>query len=85
VRGSAPRSTDEAEAAVYFSCTEAVQNVVKHAGPTTRTKIRLDHDHGTLTVRIEDDGQGFDPECAPRGAGLQNMHDRAQALGVGRR
>lgn len=81
VRGSAPRSADEAEAAVYFSCLEAVQNVAKHAGPTTGATIRLDHDHGKLTVRIEDDGRGFDPECASRGAGLQNMHDRAQALG----
>ena len=27
LEGSAPRSTDEAEAAAYFSCSEAIQNV----------------------------------------------------------
>jgi signal transduction histidine kinase len=81
VRGSAPRTTDEAEAAVYFSCLEAIQNVAKHAGDTARATIRLEHHHGSLTVRIADDGHGFDPERTAGGAGLRNIHDRAQAVG----
>jgi signal transduction histidine kinase len=83
VRGSAPRSADEAEAAVYFSCLEAIQNVAKHAGEAARVTMRLDHDHGTLTVRIEDNGRGFDPRRTPRGAGLRNIDDRAQAVDGG--
>ena len=59
--GTAPRSSDEAEAAVYFSCLEAIQNVAKHAGRRAQVMLRLRHDHGTLAVRVEDDGHGFDP------------------------
>jgi len=34
-----------------------------------------------LRFSIRDDGAGFDPETVPRGAGLQNMADRLDALG----
>lgn len=79
--GTAARSTEAAEAAVYFSCLEAIQNAAKHAGRSAQATLRLHHDHGTLTVRIEDDGQGFDPAHTPDGAGLSNIHDRIQTLG----
>jgi len=81
VRGSAPRTTDEAEAALYFSCLEAIQNVAKHAGETACATIRLEHARGTLTARIEDDGRGFDPERTRRGVGLRNIYERVQAVG----
>jgi signal transduction histidine kinase len=42
--------------------------------------LRLHHDHGTLAVRIEDDGRGFDPALTPDGAGLRNIRDRIQTL-----
>jgi signal transduction histidine kinase len=79
--GAAPRSTELAEAAVYFSCLEAIQNVAKHAGREAQVTLRLQHEHGTLAVRIEDDGRGFDPLHTPDGAGLRNIHDRIQTLG----
>ena len=81
LEGTAPRSTDEAEVAVYFSCLEAIQNVAKHAGRNAQVILRLHHDHGTLAVGIEDDGDGFDPARTPGGAGLRNIHDRMQTLG----
>ena len=81
VEGTAPRSTDEAEAAVYFACSEAIQNAAKCAGGGTRVTLRLRPDHGSLTVRIADDGRGFDPAHTPEGAGLQNIRDRIEALG----
>lgn len=43
--------------------------------------LRLQHDHGTLAVRIEDDGHGFDPRTAPDGSGQGNIRDRIQMLG----
>ena len=79
--GTAPRSSEEAEAAVYFSCLEAIQNIAKHAGHTAHARLRLHHEHRALAVRLEDDGHGFDPAHTPDGAGLRNIHDRIQTLG----
>lgn len=81
--GSAPRSSDDAEAAAYFSCSEAIQNVIRHVGHPAHVTVELQHhrDHGTVTVRITDDGQGFDPDRTPRGAGLENICFRTRALG----
>ncbi len=80
VAGTTPRSTHEAEAAVYFCCSEAIQNAAKHAGRSAQVKVGLHHHHGMLAVRIADDGLGFDPAQTPRGAGLRNIHERLQAL-----
>ena len=75
-----PRSTDEAEAAIYLCCSEAIPNVAKHAGPCVQVKLDLHHNHGVLDVRVEDDGQGFDPEQTPDGAGLRNIRERLRML-----
>ena len=80
IAGTTPRSTHEAEAAIYFCCSEAIQNVVRHAGPFARVKLGLHPNHGVLVVRIEDDGRGFDPAQTPDGAGLRNIRERAQTL-----
>jgi len=79
--GIPPRGSEEAEEAVYFACSEAIQNVAKHAGDTARVVLRLLHHHGSLVVRISDDGQGFDPDQTTEGAGLQNIRDRIVDLG----
>jgi len=81
--GTAPRSTDEAEAAVDFSCSEAMQNVAKRAGRGARVTLSLDHDRGTLVVRVQDDGRGFDPVGVQEGAGLGNIRDGINTLGAG--
>jgi len=78
--GTAPRGTEEAEEAVYFACSEAIQNVVKHAGDGARVVLRL-HYHGSLVVRVSDDGKGFNPDQATEGVGLQNIRDRIEDLG----
>jgi signal transduction histidine kinase len=79
--GGAPRSHGQVEEAVFFSCSEAIQNAAKHAGRAARVTLRLDHHQGTLRVVIADDGRGFDPGRARRGAGLQNIRDRIEAHG----
>jgi signal transduction histidine kinase len=81
VAGTAPRSTEQAEAAIYFSPLEAIQNAAKHAGRKARVTLRLRHDDGTLAARIADDGQGFDPAQTSNGAGLRNISDRIETLG----
>ena len=80
ISGTTPRSTDEAEAAIYLCCSEAIQNVTKHAGPCTQIKLGLRDNNGVLTVRIEDDGRGFDAAQTPDGAGLSNIRERVRTL-----
>jgi signal transduction histidine kinase len=74
------RHPPEVEAAVYFCCLEALQNVVKH-GAAGAALVRLEEDGRGLRFSVEDDGAGFDPARAGGGAGLCNMADRLQALG----
>ena len=80
VAGTAPRTTSEAEAAMYFCCSGAIQNAAKHAGRCAQVKLGLHHHHGMLAARIADDGRGFDPAQTPDGAGLRNIRERVQAL-----
>jgi signal transduction histidine kinase len=74
------RFPEDVEAAVYFSCLEALQNVAKYANARTVT-ISLAKDDGLLSFAVADDGVGFDPEAAYRGTGLQGIADRMDALG----
>jgi signal transduction histidine kinase len=74
------RFPEEAEAAVYFCCTEALQNIAKYAA-ASRADITLRAAAGTLTFTVADDGAGFDAPRTPLGAGLRNMSDRLSALG----
>jgi signal transduction histidine kinase len=74
------RYPSEVEAAAYFCCLEALQNVAKHA-KATRVLIRLEDAAGELAFSVTDDGVGFDPLRVRQGSGLQNIADRLAALG----
>ena len=74
------RYTREAEAAVYFSCLEALQNVAKYAS-ASRATVALSDGDGHLRFRVEDDGEGFDAAASSYGTGLQGIADRLAALG----
>jgi signal transduction histidine kinase len=74
------RYPQEAEATAYFCVLEALQNVAKYAGATS-VVVRLSEEGGTLRFSVSDDGGGFDIATTPRGAGLQNMSDRVEAVG----
>jgi signal transduction histidine kinase len=67
------------ETALYFCCTEALQNAAKHGGPDTNVTITAHADDRMLTLTISDTGRGFDP--ATIGTGLTNMTDRLSAIG----
>jgi signal transduction histidine kinase len=70
----------EIEAAVYFTCLEALNNVAKYSEATSAT-VSLVQANGTLTFAVADDGVGFDPGRIERGTGLQGMADRLDAIG----
>jgi len=74
------RYSQDAEAAVYFCVLEALQNVAKYSG-ATQARVRLHGSPDHLEFEVGDDGLGFDPATARRGAGTTNMHDRLSALG----
>ncbi|MDP9233276.1 MAG: ATP-binding protein, partial [Actinomycetota bacterium] len=80
VRGEGvARYPQEIEAAIYFCCLEALQNVVKHAGAGEVT-IELSAGDSALAFSVTDDGTGFDRSATTAGSGLQNMVDRVEAL-----
>jgi signal transduction histidine kinase len=72
------RLPEAVEAAVYFVCSEAVANSVKHATATT-VSVRVDVSDGWVKATVTDDGVGgADPS---RGSGLRGLVDRVEALG----
>ena len=73
------RYPQEVEAAVYFSCLEALQNVAKHA-EASAVSVTLSQSNGHLTFEVADDGSGFDPGATGYGTGLQGIADRVGAL-----
>jgi signal transduction histidine kinase len=75
-----PRQPREVEGAIYFCCLEALQNIAKYA-EARRVTLRVWLSDSTIAFRVEDDGKGFDPAAVVRSSGLQNMHDRLEALG----
>ncbi len=74
------RYPQEIEAAVYFCCLEALQNVSKYA-EASAASVRLTNGAETLVFEVTDDGRGFDPASTAYGTGLQGMADRLDALG----
>ena len=67
------------EAALYFCCSEALQNAAKHGGPDVAVTITARAEPELLTVTVSDTGPGF--EAATIGTGLTNMRDRISAIG----
>jgi signal transduction histidine kinase len=74
------RYPQDAEAAVYFCCLEALQNVAKYANASQAT-VRLSDGDGALRFEVHDDGSGFDTSVTAYGTGVQGMADRLAALG----
>jgi signal transduction histidine kinase len=73
------RYQQEVEAAAYFSCLEALQNVAKYAR-ASRAVVTLSDGDGRLRFEVADDGVGFDPTRVGYGTGLQGIADRLGAL-----
>jgi signal transduction histidine kinase len=73
------RYPPEVEAAVYFSCLEALQNVAKYAEASS-AHVRVVDDGDELVFDVVDDGRGFDPTARGYGTGLQGIADRLGAL-----
>jgi signal transduction histidine kinase len=77
---SKSRLLGEIEDTVYRLVQEALNNAVHH-GEAKCVRIEVSEEDETLRVRIEDDGQGFDPDAATDGFGLIGMRERAELAG----
>jgi PAS domain S-box-containing protein len=73
------RLPDAVEAGVYFLCSEALTNVVKHAR-ASRAWVRVGLGDGRCAVEVGDDGRGG---ARPRSesSGLVGLRDRVGTLG----
>lgn len=87
LRGEGRRLPPGVEIALYRIVQEAISNILKYAG-ATYVEIDLDLSRDdTISVRIEDNGRGFDPstigESSPlgQGVGIFGMLERASLIG----
>jgi signal transduction histidine kinase len=62
---------------------EALTNAVKHGKPS-RIDVRLRYDQASFSMRVRDDGLGFDTACPPPPGhfGLAGMRERAAEIGA---
>ncbi len=65
--------------AFYRIIQEQLNNIVKHAS-ASNVCIDLQEDEDFVTLRIGDDGIGFDPDSRPAGIGLSNIRSRTELL-----
>jgi signal transduction histidine kinase len=75
------RYAPQIERGVYYSCLEALQNVVKHAGPRAVARIQLVGDPHRIAFSVDDSGVGFDPARVQPGMGLVSLADRVSVMG----
>lgn len=80
------RLEPDVETLVFRVVQEALTNIIKHA-QTSEAWVRVDRHPPGLRVQIRDEGTGFDPDRALRGAaaseslGLRGMRDRLELFG----
>src|SRR5262249_34255950 len=70
------RLPEPVEAAAYYVASEALVNVVKHAGADS-ARVRAHRLDGRAVIEIEDDGAGG---ADPGGSGLFGLRDRVETL-----
>jgi PAS domain S-box-containing protein len=68
---------------LYRIVQESLNNVLKHAR-AARVHVRLERDLHEVALRIQDDGDGFEPQKigGRKGLGLKNITERARMLGA---
>jgi PAS domain S-box-containing protein len=81
VEGSQPLPAD-VQITFYRIAQEALNNIVKHARASC-VKVDLNRNSETVTLQVEDNGRGFDPQHAQPGRlGIEIMRERAQSIGA---
>ena len=74
-----PSASVDTKVTAYRIAQEALHNVVQHAH-ARNAWLRLDVDNGTLTIEVQDDGEGFDVAARlPSAVGLEWIRERVTA------
>jgi len=71
------RLPEQVETAAYYTVSEALANVVKHADACSAA-VRVEREDGQVAVEVSDDGNGG-ADCE-RGSGLRGLRDRVETL-----
>jgi len=76
-----PELTADLEEELYRIAQEALNNALKHAQASTIVVVIRDHTE-SVSLQVQDDGRGFEPETAQAsgGLGLTTMVERAEMI-----
>ncbi len=73
------RLDDDAKTALFRIAQEALTNIERHSN-ASQVKVRVFGHKSGATLRISDNGAGFQPDDARGGLGLRNMEERIEQL-----
>jgi signal transduction histidine kinase len=78
-----PRLAPSIEAALFRVVQEALTNVLRHA-QASHAVVELQLEGGQLSLKVRDNGQGFDPDAVDRQnhVGLSSMKERMDLIGA---
>jgi DNA-binding NarL/FixJ family response regulator len=77
-----PDLTPELEITAFRVAQEAVTNAIRHA-KARRIEVAVEPVNGTLSIRVHDDGKGFDVQGTVEGSGDREVHRPARHAGAG--
>jgi signal transduction histidine kinase len=72
VEGTSVCANGGVELSAYRVVQEALTNVIKHAGPTTRVDVNVHYLPGSLAVEVVDDGRGAAAVTTSNGGSIAN-------------
>lgn len=78
--GNEQRLDPKIETTIYRAVHELVNNAIKHAR-AENINVQLVQDEDRISVTVQDDGQGFNPQENAAGNGLQNIENRVRSVG----
>ena len=73
------RLDDDAKTALFRVAQEALTNIERHSG-ASEVRVRIFGHKKGATLRVQDNGRGFQPDSAKGGLGLRNMEERIEQL-----
>ncbi len=80
IQGERETPLEVEQAMIFRVAQEALANVAKHSA-ASRAEVNLSYGPDALTLRVVDDGRGFDPSKPNGGFGLKSMGERMEGLG----